>query len=71
MQENDSNGTLKYHVVRIGVPDTVRADALHESFIIPPVQWPARHVMTTRTVDNARAKETLCHFVHVLQALAT
>lgn len=41
-------------LIRVRMPDTMRAHPFHQLNVIPPVQPPPAHMMITRTVDHAR-----------------
>jgi hypothetical protein len=41
-------------IIRVGVPDTVRAKALHLAHVATPMLSPRHHVVLARSVDAAR-----------------
>jgi hypothetical protein len=40
-------------IVRVWMPDTVRADSLHHALVIAPIQRPRSHVVVGGVVDAA------------------
>lgn len=50
---------LESGVVGVGVPDAVRADALHDTPVVTPVLRPCAHVVLRATVERTGARALL------------
>lgn len=61
---------VEANVVRVGVPDTVRAKSLRGVFVFSPVDGPRHHVVVARAMNPAEGASTLVGPMHIGQNTA-